>query len=616
MKILYYLFWGLLTAFIANACQPVSIKKVDVLVIGGATSGTAAGIQAARMGVNTLIVEETPWLGGMLTAAGVSGVDGNHHLPSGIWNEFRESLRKRYGGAGALQTGWVSATLFEPHVGDSIFKALAEKEKNLEIIYGYYLVSVQKDGDRVTGATFRNSEGAQLWVKAGITIDATDLGDGLAMAGAGYHLGMDAQAETGEDIALPEANNVVQDLTWVAVLKDYGEEADMTIEKPNDYDAELYHGCCVSAEEGINGDCWSMLTYGRLPNNKFMINWPQKGNDIYLNVVEMNREQRIAELQKAKNKTLGFVYYIQTELGFRHLGPADDEFATLDRLAYVPYHREGRRLDGIVRFTYNHVMDPYGQDDKLYRTGISVGDYPVDHHHKCYPAVPGLYFLPVPSFCVPMGALIPEKVEGLIVSDKAISVTNLINGSTRLQPVVLLTGQAAGVLAAMSVIGRQSPREIPIRDIQQKLLDASAYIMPLYDVKPDNPCFQSIQRITATGILKTKGEPYAWANRTWFYPDSCITTDEFIEGLKTCYDPITCEPDNKLLTVGKCIEILSALKTNDLTEKVENDWTNISQRPYQPDVPVTKQELAVLIDRILNPFSMSIDHHGEIRDKS
>ena len=612
MKRTYIIYLWVLFAMLVNACQPVSTKKIDVLVIGGTTSGTSAGIQAARLGVKTLIVEETPWLGGMLTAAGVSAVDGNHYLPSGIWNEFRELLRKHYGGAEALQTGWVSATLFEPHVGDSIFKALAEKENNLEVIYGYYPVSVQKDGNKVIGATFRNDKGKILRVTAEIIIDATDLGDGLAMAGAAYHLGMDSKTETGESIALPEANNIVQDLTWVAVLKDYGKGADKTISKPEDYNAGLFRGCCSITEENST-DCDKMLNYGRLPNNKYMINWPEKGNDIYLNVVEMNHEQRATELQKAKDKTLGFLYYIQTELGYKNLGLADDEFATPDKLAYVPYHREGRRLDGIVRFTFNHVAEPYQQPDPLYRTGISVGDYPVDHHHKCNPSVPELHFLPVPSFCVPLGALIPQKVDGLIVSDKAISVTNLINGSTRLQPVVLLTGQAAGVLAALSIIEHKPPREIPVRDVQQKLLDVSAYIMPLYDVNPDNPHFQAIQRITATGILKTKGEPYAWANRTWFYPDSCIAVNEFYEGLKNFHYPVAGKSDDKPLTIGKCVEILSSLKGYDLKEEVKTNWASISMRSYQPDAPATKQEIAELIDRTLNPFSLPIDHHGLLK---
>lgn len=59
------------------------------MIIGGGTAGVAAGIQCARQKVKTILVEPTTWLGGMLTAAGVSATDGNHNLPSGLWEEFR-----------------------------------------------------------------------------------------------------------------------------------------------------------------------------------------------------------------------------------------------------------------------------------------------------------------------------------------------------------------------------------------------------------------------------------------------------------------------------------------------------------------------------------------------
>src|SRR5687767_9381150 len=73
------------------------ILKTDVLIIGGGTGGTAAGIQSARSGAKTIVAESTEWLGGMISAAGVSATDGNHRLPSGLWQEFREQLYKVYG---------------------------------------------------------------------------------------------------------------------------------------------------------------------------------------------------------------------------------------------------------------------------------------------------------------------------------------------------------------------------------------------------------------------------------------------------------------------------------------------------------------------------------------
>ena len=249
-----------------------------------------------------------------------------------------------------------------------------------------------------------------------------------------------------------------------------------------------------------------MLDYGRLPNNKYMINWPGYGNDTYLNVVELNEAQREKELQKAKQTTLRFVYFIQQDLGFKNLGLADDEFPTEDRLALMPYHREGRRVKGLVRMTIRNIAEPFTYGEPLYCTDISVGDYPIDHHHKKAPAAPQhLEFYPVPSFNIPLGALIPQTIDNLVIAEKGISVSNVVNGTTRLQPCVLLTGQAAGALAALSSIKKASPKNIPVRTLQQHLLKGKAYLMPYIDVAPDNRHWEAVQKIGATGILKGTG---------------------------------------------------------------------------------------------------------------
>lgn len=587
----------------AGATQKPQETIVDVLVIGGTTSGTSAGIAAARAGAKTLVVEESPWLGGMFSAQGVGAADGNENLPSGIWNEFREKIRRHYGGVAAVRTGWVSSTMFEPHVADSVFKAMAATEKNLRVVYGYYLYKVTRDGEKISGAIFRDEQNRKLIVRAKITIDATDIGESLKMAGAAYLLGMDARSETHEHGAPEKANRIVQDMTWVAILKDYGQGADKTIPRPKGYNANEFLGCCDQTVDQVKIDCNYMMQYGRMPNDKYMINWPKFGNDIYLQVVELPRKKRNRELEKAKEQTLRFVYYLQHELGFKHLGLADDEFKTTDLLAYKPYHREGRRLKGVSYLTYNHVGNPYEQVECLYRTGISVGDYPVDHHHGKNPDAPKVGFDPVPSFNIPLGSLIPESVDGLIVSDKAISVSNLINGSTRLQPVVLLTGQAAGILAALSVAEDKQPRDISIRKVQTVLLKNKAYIMPLYDVPVSDPDFEVIQKIAATGILRTKGESWKWANRTWFYPDSNITVAAFTKGLNSFDNRIQIVAHERLLTVREAVLIIEKTCSNKVVQSTEQ---------YK-DTPISKRKLALLLNDLFDPFSKEIDHQGHYR---
>ena len=111
----------LILYFLGVSCEKTPLET-DVLVIGGGTSGVAAAISSARQGVNTWLLEEGPWLGGMLTAAGVSCVDGNTKLPSGIWGEFRDSLINRYGSKKRLKTGWVSNHLLNHRLGNEIFQ--------------------------------------------------------------------------------------------------------------------------------------------------------------------------------------------------------------------------------------------------------------------------------------------------------------------------------------------------------------------------------------------------------------------------------------------------------------------------------------------------------------
>lgn len=576
-------------------------KTVDVLVIGGTTSGISAGLSSARGNANTLIVEETPWLGGMFSSQGVGACDGNHNLHSGIWNEFRDLIRTHYGGAEAVETGWVSNTLFEPHVADSIFKAMASREKNLSVVYGYHLTEILKDNNTVTGAIFSNDKGEKLKVVAKVTVDATDIGESLKMASADYRLGMDSRAETNEENAPEVANDIVQDLTWVAILKDYGKDADKTIAKPANYDPSIFAGCCAETVDKRQLDCDQMLTYGKMPNNKYMINWPKFGNDVYLNVVEMSREERNKELEKAKEATLQFVYYIQHELGYKHLGLADDEYDTADLLAYAPYHREGRRVKGEAYLTYNHVTEPYSQKEQLYKTGVSVGDYPVDHHHDKNPKAPHIGFPPVPSFNIPLGSLIPLKVDGLIVSDKAISASNLINGSTRLQPVVLLTGQAAGTLAALAVKENKQPREVGVRTVQNVLLKNNVYIMPLFDVAPSDTDFVTLQKIAATGILRTTGEAYQWANRTWFYPEKTITVKEFTEGLNAFDPSVKIETSTKELTEKEAAKYIYQLAGKELSEE------------GLTDKPATRRKVAQMLDTVLNPFDVAIDFEGHTK---
>ncbi len=604
--------------------------RVDVLIVGGGASGVAAGIQSARMKVKTLIVEETPWLGGMLTAAGVSAIDGNNRLPAGLWGEFRDSLVNHYGSREALETGWVSNVQFEPSVANKIFHRMTAAEPNLTVWKETMVESVTKDKKKngLWTVTVKDKTGQLQKIESKMLIDATELGDVAKMCGVKYDIGMESKSDTGEDIAPEKANDIIQDLTYVAILKDYGH--DVTIPRPAGYDPQKFactckNELCIKPKEATR--VWppeKMITYGKLPNNKYMINWPTEGNDYYVNLVEMNREEREQALKLAKEHTMCFLYFIQNQLGMNTLGLADDEFPTADKLALIPYHRESRRIHGEVRFNLNDLKNPYSQKNPLYRTCIAVGDYPVDHHHAAYHGwnqLPNLYFYPVPSYGLPVGTLIPQDIEGLIVAEKSISVSNLVNGTTRLQPVVLQIGQAAGTLAALSIKEKMPVRKLPVRKVQNAILDAKGYLLPYLDVEKTSPLFQPLQHIGSTGILKGVGKSIAWRNQTWFRADTVLLASE-LEGLRDYYPSFTGELKPEPMKLDEALRIIESIAQKEkiaFEKPTAPKLKEISAKyaiELKPENPLTRGAMAVLIDVFLDPFNRKpVDLKGNLIKK-
>lgn len=593
-------------------------EHVEVLVVGGGAGGVSAGIQCARMGVKNIIVEETPWVGGMLTSAGVSCIDGNYNLRSGIFGEFTDSLAARYGGWDALKTGWVSNINFEPHVAQEILSNIAASCGDLLDVRRETVVTSVSGGPGKWKVELSDASGRRSVIEAEVLVDATELGDVAKMCGVDYRIGMESSADTGESIAPEQSNDIIQDLTYVAVLKDYGPDADMTVERPSSYDPSVFANSCLNPLSTVSETgqtIWPadmMISYGALPGGKYMINWPIYGNDYYVNSIEMTPEQRHEAYEKAKEFTMCFVYFIQHELGMKHIGLADDEFPTEDGMPFFPYHRESRRIVGEAFFTMDAAARPY--DFNLYRTGIAVGDYPVDHHHFRHPdwkSLPDLHFYPVPSFNVPMGVLIPADTDDLIVTEKSVSVSNLINGATRLQPVVMQLGQAAGAVAALSRIEAKSVKKVGVRQVQEALLDAGCYLMPYLDLPVTDRHFKAVQRIGATGILRGEGRNVGWTNQTWFRTeDPLLASDIHTEGF---YDGPLGIKDGQV-SIERLIGTVRGLGGSVPFGEPESWWETLGLKDYDAKRAATRLEAAVVIDAAFDPFGMfEVDYQGNIR---
>jgi hypothetical protein len=209
----------------------------------------------------------------------------------------------------------------------------------------------------------------------------------------------------------------------------------------------------------------------------------------------------------------------------------------------------------------------------------------------------------------------------LIIAEKGISVTNVANGTTRLQPVVLLTGQAAGTLAALSTAKAVQPKDVPIRLVQQSLLESKAYLMPYMDVKPDNPHFESVQKIGATGILRGKGIPFNWANQTWFYPDSLVNAEQFSKDLNE-FKKGNYKAMGGYLTLNDAVKVLTGISSTWFKNAagksyasplrfIEDKWQVWGLQNFNPSRNITRAELAVLLNKTVDPFWMkAVNHKG------
>ncbi|WP_254565160.1 FAD-dependent oxidoreductase [Oscillatoria sp. HE19RPO] len=495
--------------------------QADVLVVGGSTGGTAAAIQSARRGAKTLLVSEFPWLGGMLTTAGVSAPDGNElaAFQTGLWGEFLQSLQCREGAG--LDQGWVSFFTFDPRTAAQIFADWVKELPNLHWISGQVPVEVLRDGNAIAGVCFQD-----FIVKAQITLDGTELGDLLALAEIPYRWGWEFQGEWQEPSA-PVASNLlterypVQAPTWVVVMQDYGEGA-----RAPEIPAPPIEDCSRFLGAWDNYGPESFLNYGRLPGNRFMINWPIQGNDYGEGVGRLveTDASRLGFLQEARSHSQSFARFIQSELGPRY-GLAEDIFpssikgvegnsnfsktSVLGGGAYAlhPYYRESRRLVGVKTVTETDILPALGGrvaklsvDESGVCDAIALGNYANDHHYPDLEHLDPAFKLAPKSipwggrwtgtpFTIPYGCLVPGETDGLLVCEKNISVSHIANGATRLQPVVMGIGQAAGMAAALCVEQHCQPRDLPVRMLQEALLQdaiAPAALVPLFNRTPEH----------------------------------------------------------------------------------------------------------------------------------
>jgi len=504
--------------------RPAEARRADIVIAGGGLGGCAAALAALRAGRSVILTEETDWLGGQLTQQGVPPDEHAWIESKGAprsYRELRTGIRDYYRRHYPLTAeararvdlnpgaGTVSRLCHEPRVALAILEAMLAPYASggqLRLLRTHRITHADVDRNRVRSAVARDTHtGRDVTLDADLFIDATELGDLLPLTGTEFVTGAEARARTGEPHAREREDPNNQQAFTYCLAMDYVPGTDHTIERPDEYDTwrtfvpaleppwpgrllDLTYTYPRTGEPralGFNpegaapGTAVNLWTYRRIASRAnfapgayagdiTIMNWPQ--ND-YMggNLVGVSEQTARRHLESAKQLSLSVVYWLQTEaprpdgrLGWRGLRLRGDVLGTTDGLAKYPYVRESRRIAAVFTVLEQHVAAPTGPSGApqavAFFDSVGVGSYAIDLH----PSSGGdnyVDFVTAP-FQIPLGALLPVRMDNLIPASKNIGTTHVTNGCYRLHPVEWGIGEAAGTLAAMALDLGVTPREI------------------------------------------------------------------------------------------------------------------------------------------------------------
>lgn len=436
-----------------------------------------------------------------------------------------ESMRQPHLNPG---NGLVSRLCHEPRAAlAALHEMLAPYTSGgrLTLLTGVRPVSADASGDRVREIAVADAAGATTTIAAPWFIDATELGDVLPLAGIEYVTGFESRRETGEPHAPAETQPAnIQSFTWCFVVEHRAGETH-TIDRPREYAfwreyvpalRPAWPGRLLSWEmsdpislkprpvsfdpEGAGApgrlNLWryrriadrAAFVPGTYASDICLVNWPQ--NDYWLgNIVDVPGGEASAHLERSRQLSLSLLYWMQTEAprpdggaGWPGLRARGDVVGTDDGLAMAPYIRESRRIRAEFTVVEQHVGTDArrsvaaGSVDDLraeaFVDTVGIGSYRIDLH----PSTGGDNYVDVSSlpFQIPLGALLPRRVDNVLAGAKNIGTTHVTNGCYRLHPVEWNVGEAAGALAAFAVARKVTARQVRaqaalLQEFQQSL---------------------------------------------------------------------------------------------------------------------------------------------------
>jgi hypothetical protein len=211
----------------------------------------------------------------------------------------------------------------------------------------------------------------------------------------------------------------------------------------------------------------SYFEAGAYASDLCLVNWPII-DYIDADILTCDAAEKARRLEEARSLSLSVLHWMRTEAprpdggtGWPGLRLRGDLLGTDDGLAMAPYIRESRRIRAVTTIREQDVSATHRPGETLaerYEDSIGIGYYRIDLH----PSTGGDNYVDVPSlpFRIPLGALLPVRVENLLPAAKNLGTTHITNGCYRLHPVEWNIGESAGLLASYCLREKVRPRDV------------------------------------------------------------------------------------------------------------------------------------------------------------